>query len=140
MRKLFLFSMIIPAALLASCDANKVNQQTGSDGTEQQAPAIQNIGQTEALPMLNDTNVITIDVRTPGEVLEGYIDGADLFIDVNGDFKSQIATLDKSKTYLVYCRSGGRSTTAAKMMEAEGFNSIYNLDGGISSWSGPVKP
>ncbi len=132
--------MIIPIALLASCDANKGTQNEGGEGTEQKAPVIQNIGQAEALPMLNDTNVITIDVRTPGEVLEGYIDGADLFIDVNGDFKSQIATLDKSKTYLVYCRSGGRSTTAAKMMEAEGFNSIYNLSGGISSWSGPVKP
>ncbi|HCS21853.1 MAG TPA: rhodanese-like domain-containing protein [Bacteroidetes bacterium] len=140
MRKLFLITMIIPVALLASCDANKGTQKKGGDGTEQQAPAIQNIGQTEALPMLNDTNVVTIDVRTSGEVLEGYIDGADLFIDVNGDFKSQIATLDKSKTYLVYCRSGGRSSTAAKMMEAEGFNSIYNLSGGISSWSGPVKP
>lgn len=129
--------MIIPLALLASCDSNKGAQQTGS---EQQAPAIQNIGETEALPMVNDTNVITIDVRTPGEVAEGYIDGADLFIDVNGDFNTEIAKLDKSKTYLVYCRSGARSSAAAKMMEAKGFNSIYNLSGGISSWNGPVKP
>ncbi|MHB1278227.1 MAG: rhodanese-like domain-containing protein [Bacteroidia bacterium] len=140
MRKLFLFTMVIPAALLASCDANKGTQKEGNEGTEQQAPVIQNIGQSEALPMLNDTNVVTIDVRTPGEVLERYIDGADLFIDVNGDFKSEIAKLDKSKTYLVYCQAGGRSSTAAKMMEAEGFTSIYNLSGGISSWSGPVKP
>jgi len=125
---------MMSALLVSACGAN-----TANDGTEQSAPTIQNINQTEALPMMQDSNVVVIDVRTPGEIQAGYIAGADLFIDYNGDFKGGIENLDKSKTYLVYCKSGGRSSGAAKAMEAAGFTTIYNLNGGISSWSGPVS-
>ncbi len=125
------------SALLVTACGN--NPTATNDGTQQEAPAVQDIKQAEAMPMLNDTNVIVIDVRTPGEVQAGYITGADLFIDINGDFQAGIANLDKSKTYLVYCKSGGRSGRAAKIMESAGFTSIYNLSGGISAWSGPVS-
>lgn len=134
-----LFAGFMMSALLVSACGDASTTSTSGDGTEQAAPAIQNIKQTEAMPMLQDSNVVVIDVRTPGEIQAGYITGADLFIDYNGDFKGGIADLDKSKTYLVYCRSGGRSSGAAKMMEEAGFTSIYNLSGGISSWSGPVS-
>ena len=133
-----LFVGFMMSALLVSACGDASTTTPSADGTEQSAPVIQNIKQTEAMPMLQDSNIVVIDVRTPGEVLSGYIDGADLFIDYNGDFKGGIANLDKSKTYLVYCRSGGRSSGAAKLMEEAGFTSICNLSGGISSWSGPV--
>jgi rhodanese-related sulfurtransferase len=34
----------------------------------------------------------------------------------------------------VYCRSGGRSASAADVLKEKGFTKVYNLDGGITSW------
>lgn len=133
MKKTVLYSLLFPFTILASCGMNGTNEKT-----DQETPVVRNIDEAEALPMVNDSAVITIDVRTRAEVQEGYIDGADLFIDYNGDFQMEIAKLDKTKTYLLYCRSGSRSTKAAEMMEAEGFKTIYLLRGGFSGWNGPV--
>ena len=79
-------------------------------------------------------------MRTPGEVSEGYIDGATLFIDYNGsNFDSKISKLDKSKSYIIYCHSGGRSARAFELMASKGFKKLYNLEGGISGWTGVIK-
>jgi rhodanese-related sulfurtransferase len=62
-----------------------------------------------------------------------------MFIDYNSsDFEQQLDGLDKSKTYLVYCRSGNRSGKACHTMLDKGFKQVYNLDGGISAWSDPL--
>lgn len=80
-------------------------------------------------------NVKVIDVRTPGEVAEAYINGADYFFNINGsEFQEQIANLDKNTTYIVYCRSGKRSSSAINYMESQGFTNLYELSGGILSW------
>jgi rhodanese-related sulfurtransferase len=42
--------------------------------------------------------------------------------------------LDKNVSYLVYCRSGGRSAEAVKQMKQSGFNNIIELKGGITNW------
>lgn len=79
-------------------------------------------------------NAIVLDVRTPEEFAEGYIENAQN-INYNGNnFKDEIAKLDKSKTYLVYCLSGKRSASAASYMRANGFKNVINLDGGILAW------
>ena len=88
--------------------------------------------------MQGENNVI-LDVRTPGEVKEGYIEGATLFLDYNApDFAEKVVGLDKRKTYYVYCKSGGRSGNTCKMMAEKGFK-VYNLAGGITGWSGNTK-
>ncbi len=90
--------------------------------------------------ILKDQQAIVIDVRTPGEVGEGYIPEASLFIDYNSSsFEQQIKKLDKTKTYIVYCRSGGRSAGASSVMVNNGFKNVYNLQGGMMQWRGPVK-
>jgi rhodanese-related sulfurtransferase len=85
---------------------------------------------------------LIIDVRTPEEVSAGYIAGTTLFADIqSGDFEQKINVLDKSKAYIVYCRSGGRSARAADYMVKKGFSRVYNLTGGIQNWKGEiVKP
>ena len=42
--------------------------------------------------------------------------------------------------YLVYCRSGHRSSNAVKIMIEMGFTDIYNLSGGIRKWKGEGLP
>lgn len=79
--------------------------------------------------------VTVIDVRTPGEVADAYIEGTDYFFNVNdAKFQDQIASLDKDATYVVYCRSGARSSKAINYMVNEGFTNLYELKGGILSF------
>lgn len=79
--------------------------------------------------------VIVLDVRTPSEVAAGVVDNA-LVIDVNGNnFDEKIKALDKNKTYLVYCKVGGRSAKACNKMSEHGFPTLYNLKGGYTAWA-----
>ena len=76
----------------------------------------------------NSTNLILLDVRTAEEYSTGNIPNS-INIDVlSSDFKSKIDLLDKSKEYLVYCRSGNRATIASSIMSTNGFVRIYNLN------------
>jgi rhodanese-related sulfurtransferase len=86
-----------------------------------------------------EVGVVTLDVRTPGEFNEGHIEGALLVDFQSGNFENEIASLDKSKTYAVYCRSGNRSGQAVKVMSEAGFTNIYNLNGGVIDWAGAGK-
>lgn len=118
----------------AGCTSTSTSQSSTSD---QQKPAVKNIKQDEFLKLIKDTNTLVIDVRTPGEVAEGYIAGTKYFIDFNaGNFQNEIQKLDKSKAYIVYCRSGGRSSKAASIMIENGFQQVYNLSGGVMNWTG----
>lgn len=79
-------------------------------------------------------NFPIIDVRTPSEFWEGHIDNA-INIDFNSNsFINEISKLDKSKTYLIYCRSGNRSLKAATIMDSLGFKKIIDLEGGFLKW------
>jgi rhodanese-related sulfurtransferase len=71
---------------------------------------------------------VVIDVRSPEEFAAGHIAGA-VNIDVDGDFASGIAQLDKDAAYLLYCRSGRRSAIAAQEMAAAGFTDIVDAGG-----------
>lgn len=85
-------------------------------------------------------NVQLVDVRTPGEYAEGHLANS-MNIDIHSsDFESKVSKLDKNAPVMVYCRSGARSSNAASKMESMGFKEVYNMDGGIMSWSGAGKP
>lgn len=75
-----------------------------------------------------------IDVRSKSEFSEGTIKGFRHFNLMDASFRSRISRLDKSKHYVVYCRSGGRSRSACNIFVNEGFENIYNLRGGIMGW------
>lgn len=86
----------------------------------------------------NNDNSKIIDVRTPMEWEGGIIEGA-IKMDFNqqSDFLRFIKSLDLSKNYYVYCKSGIRSWHACQMMEQIGLNA-FNLKNGIISWDGPL--
>jgi rhodanese-related sulfurtransferase len=84
--------------------------------------------------MLKKKKNILVDVRTPEEMTEGHIENATNLDFLDESFPEKIETLNKNKTYLLYCRSGKRTAKAGAMMKAAGFKNIYMLDGGITSW------
>ena len=81
------------------------------------------------------TGAIVIDLRTPGEIELGKIDDA-LEIDcLAPDFADKIAKLDKSQSYLLYCRSGHRSGQVLEVCRSLGFTDVHHLSGGILEWT-----
>ena len=83
------------------------------------------------------SNAIVLDVRTPDEFRNGKIPHSINMDIMSSSFIDQIDSLDKSKTYFVYCRSGARSAQACGFMAGKGFR-VYNLAGGILNWKGKV--
>ncbi len=81
-----------------------------------------------------------IDVRTPEEFSEGFIEGAVNINFLDTEFKANIDKLDKEGNYLVYCKSGGRSKKALHLMKDIGFINVYSLTGGIKAWSAEGNP
>jgi rhodanese-related sulfurtransferase len=48
----------------------------------------------------------------------------------------EIQSMDASKHYYVYCRSGARSAQACQLMGQMGMDTTYNLLGGFMEWDG----
>ncbi len=105
----------------------------------------ENITPEEAYSMIkkDKKDVVIIDVRTPPEVKsEGKIPNSILI--PLGTLSRQIDKLKnyKDKKIIVYCRSGNRSVSAARILKSLGFDNVYNLKGGIINWKKhnlPVK-
>lgn len=89
----------------------------------------------QAQTLLSDPDLLILDVRTPQEFSEGHIKKARLIPVAELGGRISEITAWKEKTVLVYCRSGGRSASAAQMLVGAGFTKIHNLAGGIGAWS-----
>lgn len=83
----------------------------------------------------NDDNFIIIDIRTPAEYEINHIEGA-INIDFYNiiEFKNKLNKLDKSKTYLFYCKSGNRSKQAVNIFNELQFVNVLHMYKGISSY------
>lgn len=81
-----------------------------------------------------DDDIVVLDVCTPKEFKTAHLENAINIDYFSKLFKARLDTLDKDKTYLVYCRIGGRSKFAQKKMKSLGFTKIYNIIGGTLLW------
>ena len=70
-----------------------------------------------------------------GEFNTGRITGAKNIDFQAPDFEQRLEGLDKSKSYLVHCASGGRSSHSLILFKKHQFQSVYHLDGGIKAWT-----
>ena len=89
----------------------------------------------------SDPNIVLVDVRTPEEIKEtGTVKGA-----INIDYRAKgyakkILSLDKSKKYMFYCKSGGRSGKTVQYMLDNGFKNVnYLKDGGYTELNAALK-
>lgn len=73
-----------------------------------------------------------VDVRTPQEFADGHIDGA-VNIPVQ-ELDRRLTELEpKNEPIVLYCRSGRRSSDAARMLTEAGYTSVHDL-GAMSRW------
>ena len=121
-----LFYTVLSAILIFSGSACS-SQSTAAVGYE-------DLTNEDFIQKMNDSDVVVLDVRTPGEIAKGKI-GEAIEIDFKDNgFAKKVAALNKEKTYLVYCAGGYRSGKACEIMSKQGFTKLYNLEKGYGSW------
>jgi rhodanese-related sulfurtransferase len=81
-----------------------------------------------------------LDVRRPDEYNQGHLENA-VNIDVNApDFGERVATLDRGRPYVVYCKKGLRGAKAMEILKQAGFTRVYNISGGYDAWCARGMP
>ena len=96
------------------------------------AKGIQSISTEEMKTQLGKKDKQYIDVRTPGEFKGNHIKGFKN-IPLN-ELPKRMNELSKEKEVLVICQSGMRSSKASQLLKKNGFTTITNIRGGMSSY------
>ncbi|MCB9196422.1 MAG: rhodanese-like domain-containing protein [Flavobacteriales bacterium] len=133
MKRIFLATIVSVAMI--SC-AGESTSEVSSENTESLMNHQQRVSKEEFKAFLesNKGEVQLVDVRTPEEYAGGTIEGA-INYDFYGDaFATQLASLDREKPVMIFCKSGGRSGQTLEMMKGMGFTTVLELDGGYSGW------
>ena len=99
----------------------------------------QQVGPIDAVRLLNQ-GAILVDVRSRAEFDSGHV------IDAKHVPQDQVAQSGellkkfKDKVVVVCCESGMRSSTAARVLQAQGFTKVVNLRGGLQAWRAENLP
>lgn len=102
---------------------------------EQNTNDLRRVSKAEFKKYLDEhKNVQLIDVRTAGEFGEGTIQGAKNIDFYSPEFKNEISKLNKDVPTMIFCRSGGRSAQALEIFRSQGFQVVYELEGGFMNW------
>ncbi len=93
-----------------------------------------NLNAAEAVLMLNRGKPLVLDVRDAAEFASGHIQGAK-HIPV-AELANRLKEIEKfkDKPVLVHCQRGMRAKTAIKILKAQQFSQLNNLQGGLDTW------
>ena len=81
---------------------------------------------------------VLLDVREPGELAIARL-GGETHIPM-GVLPVRAGELDRARRVVVICHHGSRSALAARWLRGQGFESVFDLAGGIDGWSRDVDP
>jgi len=134
MKRLLMVATVVIAMPLAVLACG--NGEQTADGYENAT-----ITHTHEHWMQGDQSMIPfmlLDVRTSEEYAAGHIKGAKL-IPVQA-LAERLQEVPKDKQVYVYCKSGGRSSRASKLLASNGFTNIENIKGGFDAWKAAGYP
>ncbi len=98
------------------------------------AESVPSISPQQAAQMQSTQKAVIIDVRENDEWRSGHIAGA-IHIPL-GEIGNRVTELTQYQNtpIITQCRSGSRSAKAANVLKNAGFNTVYNMDGGLNAW------
>ncbi|UCE89876.1 MAG: rhodanese-like domain-containing protein [Pseudomonadota bacterium] len=98
------------------------------------------VSPAEATQLINREDAVVLDVREDNEYHTGHILNS-VHIPL-GRVKSRLGELEqyRNKPVIVGCRSGSRSGHVCSVLKKSGFESVYNLGGGIMAWQNANLP
>lgn len=137
MNRIIVSLLALVSLVAMSCgSAESTNASSSTQAQEQKSATFTNASVTDLNGAIEKgEDIIILDVRTPGEFSQGYIENGILMDINNASFRSKAVDLDKSKTIYVYCRSGHRSQTASKALIDMGYSDVRNVEGGFIAWT-----
>ncbi|APZ48040.1 rhodanese-like domain-containing protein [Polaribacter reichenbachii] len=95
---------------------------------------VKSITTSELKVLVEKDSIQLMDVRTPKEIKNGFIETAKFANYFDDDFHEKATKqLDKTKPVYLYCRSGNRSVKSAKILIENGYE-VYNVLGGYNQW------
>jgi rhodanese-related sulfurtransferase len=126
-----LFAFGLTASVLAAACSTGGTTQT-----------IELVSPAKAAGVIDDNpgGLVILDIRTTEEFNEAHLPDAIMVDYYAADFADQLDRLDKDVPYVLYCRTGNRTSDAVKTMKKLGFVEVYEIDGGIADWYGQGYP
>ncbi|WP_268035479.1 rhodanese-like domain-containing protein [Algoriphagus sp. PAP.12] len=131
MKKLTLFFLLIGG--MYACGP-KSNSDQSQATTETPAGKVTSLSASDFKDKTDQNKGIILDVRTPQEVSQGKIAGAEVLDFYQPDFLNKVLELPKDKEIYIYCSAGVRSAQAAEMLIQNGYTKVYQLQGGLGPW------
>lgn len=133
-----LFKICLPAVVIALCCT--MLHAEDKPATKPAPKKAEKITIEQFEEKMKEKDVVILDVRSPAEFKVAHVPGA-VNVDIRDEkFDEKVTALGKTKTTLVYCRSGVRSRTAVDRMSRLGFEKLYNFFGSMNEWEAANKP
>jgi len=107
---------------------------------QRQVSPMKEAGTLQATHLINSRDALLLDVRETKEYEGGRIPRS-LHIPLS-QLDSRAMELKKhaARPVIAYCARGNRSRAAGSALQREGFNEIYNLNGGFQAWKDAGLP
>lgn len=103
-------------------------------------PGGNSVSPVAATLLINREDAHIVDVRDVGEFSDGHLPEAKNI--PAGKLTERISELEKfkDKPIILCCASGIRSNKALGELKKQGFEKLYNLEGGVDAWVGAGYP
>lgn len=138
--RVLLVALVIGIVLASGC----VSIKTSTTKPQTQTQIVKDITPEEAYTLIqknkDNRNFVILDVRTPQEFTNEHIENAVNLDYYSKTFKGDLNSLDKNKTYIIYCRSGSRSKMSLDIVKELGFREAYDILGGFTQWKAKGMP
>ncbi len=114
--------------------------RTAADAAQAPEPAVgvRDLQQLLAARTAGERDFDLIDVREPGEHAIVSIDGAELMPRAGILSGDHLPARDRE--LYVHCKSGGRSAEVAAFLRTQGYDRVFNVQGGILEWVREIEP
>ncbi|MFK8025642.1 MAG: rhodanese-like domain-containing protein [Ilumatobacter sp.] len=132
-----LAALFAAALALSACGGSDADSSGPTDAPVEETPAgIRVVAPEQAADTIANppVDLVILDVRTVEEFEEARLEGAVMLDFYRDDFAEALAEFDPDVPYVLYCRSGNRSSGARAIMAELGFTDVEDVDGGIVSW------
>lgn len=120
----YIVLLIVLLAVSTGCQYGNASQGGFSMTTE------------EALSLWQAGEAVIIDVRTPKEYQEGHI--PDVLLIPLDQLENRLEEVPQDRQVLLICHSGRRSAIGTNWLRSKGLERVYNIEGGMLAWHGPV--